>query len=73
VRWSDQETYATWLPAATNQAGSYQLSHGSTILAAIQTRQEILILTDSAVYSMQYLGPPYVWGFQIMGDNISIV
>ena len=73
IRWSDQETYATWLPAATNQAGSYQLSHGSTILAAIQTRQEILILTDSAVYSMQYLGPPYVWGFQIMGDNISIV
>ena len=73
IRWSDQETYATWLPAPTNQAGSYQLSHGSTILAAIQTRQEILILTDSAVYSMQYLGPPYVWGFQIMGDNISIV
>jgi hypothetical protein len=73
IRWSDQETYATCLPAATNQAGSYQLSHGSTILAAIQTRQEILILTDSAVYSMQYLGPPYVWGFQIMGDNISIV
>jgi len=73
VRWSDQETYATWYPAATNQAGSYQLSHGSTILAAIQTRQEILVFTDSAIYSMQYLGPPYVWGFQIMGDNISIV
>jgi hypothetical protein len=73
IRWSDQETYATWLPAATNQAGSYQLSHGSTILAAIQTRQEILVLTDSAIYSMQYLGPPYVWGFQIMGDNISII
>jgi len=73
VRWSDQETYATWYPQATNQAGSYQLSHGSTILAAIQTRQEILVFTDSAIYSMQYLGPPYVWGFQIMGDNISIV
>lgn len=73
VRWSDQESYATWYPAATNQAGSYQLSHGSTILAAVQTRQEILVFTDSAIYSMQYLGPPYVWGFQIMGDNISIV
>lgn len=73
VRWSDQESYATWYPASTNQAGSYQLSHGSTILAAVQTRQEILVFTDSAIYSMQYLGPPYVWGFQIMGDNISII
>jgi len=72
VRWSDQETIATWAPDVTNQAGSYTLSHGSTIVTAIQTRQEILVLTDSAIYSMQYLGPPYVWGFQIMGDNISI-
>ena len=72
VRWSDQETYATWTPAITNQAGDYRLSHGSAIIAAIQTRQEILVLTDAAIYSMQYLGAPYVWGFQIMGDNISI-
>ena len=73
IRWSDQESYATWYPASTNQAGSYQLSHGSTILAVVQTRQEVLVLTDAAIYSMQYLGPPYVWGFQIMGDNISII
>jgi hypothetical protein len=72
IRWSDQESFATWYPAATNQAGSYRLSHGSQIITAIQTRQEILVLTDAAIYSMQYLGPPYVWGFQIMGDNISI-
>lgn len=72
IRWSDQETYATWTPAITNQAGDYRLSHGSAIIAAIQTRQEILVLTDAAVYSMQYLGAPYVWGFQILGDNISI-
>jgi hypothetical protein len=72
IRWSDQESFATWYPAATNQAGSYRLSHGSQIVTAIQTRQEILVLTDAAIYSMQYLGPPYVWGFQIMGDNISI-
>lgn len=73
IRWSDQESIATWAPAITNQAGSYQLSHGSQIITAIQTRQEILVLTDSAIYSMQYLGPPYVWGFQLMGDNISIM
>jgi hypothetical protein len=72
IRWSDQESFALWYPAATNQAGSYRLSHGSTIVTAMQTRQEILVLTDSAIYSMQYLGPPYVWSFQILGDNISI-
>jgi hypothetical protein len=72
IRWSDQESFATWFPAVTNQAGSYRLSHGSQIITAMQTRQEILVLTDSAIYSMQYLGPPYVWSFQIMGDNISI-
>ena len=72
IAWSNQETIATWYPAVTNQAGSYRLSHGSQIVTAIQTRQEILVLTDAAIYSMQYLGPPYVWGFQIMGDNISI-
>jgi hypothetical protein len=62
IAWSDQENIATWLPAATNQAGSYTLSHGSQIITAIQTRQEILVLTDAAIYSMQYLGPPYVCG-----------
>ena len=72
IRWSDQESFATWIPAITNQAGSFRLSDGSQIITAIQTRQEILVLTDSAIYSMQYLGPPYVWSFQILGNNISI-
>ena len=72
IRWSDQENYTQWTPAVTNQAGSYTLSNGSTIITARQSRQEILVWTDSAVYSMQYLGPPYVWGFQILTDNISI-
>ncbi len=72
IRWSDQEDYAVWTPAATNQAGSYRLSTGSGIVAHQQTRQEILVWTDAALYSMQYLGPPYVWGFQILGSNTSI-
>jgi hypothetical protein len=72
VRWSDQEDYALWSPAITNQAGSYRLSTGSSIVAHQQTRQEILVWTDAAMYSMQYLGPPYVWGFQILGENTSI-
>jgi len=73
VRWSDQESYSTWLPAVTNQAGSYRLSQGSQIVTAIQTRQEILVLTDSAVYSMQFIGAPYVFSFQQMGSNISVI
>ena len=73
VRWSDQEDYTQWTPAVTNQAGSYTLSHGSQIVTAMQARQEILVWTDAAIYSMQYLGAPYVWGFQILGDNLSIV
>jgi len=73
LRWSDQEDIKTWSPAATNQAGSLQLSHGSEIITAIQARQEIVVFTDSSVYSLQYVGPPVVWGSQLLGDNISIV
>jgi hypothetical protein len=72
IRWSDQEDYATWTPAATNQAGSYRLSTGSSIVAQQQTRQEILVWTDAALYCMQYLCPHFVWGFQILGSNTSI-
>jgi hypothetical protein len=72
IRWSDQNTVATWTPAITNQAGGIRLSHGSTIVTAIQTRQEILVITDAAIYSFQYLGAPYVWSTQLLADNISI-
>jgi len=73
VRWSDQENAANWTPSTTNQAGSLSLTRGSQIITALQTRQEILVWTDSTLYSMQYLGYPLVWNAQLMGDNISIV
>jgi hypothetical protein len=73
IRWSDQENPYVWAPAATNQAGSIRLSHGSEIVTAIQTRQEIVVFTDQSVYSMQYLGPPYVWRTELLGDNTSIM
>ena len=73
VRWSDQANPLVWVPSITNQSGEYRLAHGSTIIMAQITRQEILIWTDSALYSMQYLGTSYVWGFNIMADNISII
>ena len=73
IRWSDQESLTTWYPAVTNQAGSVRLSHGSEIITTLQSRQEIVVWTDSSLYSLQYLGPPYVWGTQLLADNISII
>lgn len=73
VRWSDQENPFDWVPTPTNQSGEQRLSVGSSIIQAVNTRQEIVVFTDAAVYSMQYLGPPYVWGFQLLQDNISIM
>lgn len=73
IRWSDQESAVNWTPAATNQAGSVRLSHGSQIVAVTQVRQEILVWTDTSLYSLQYLGPPVVWSSQLLADNISII
>lgn len=74
IRWSDTESYTSWnVNPATSQAGYTRLSSGSYIVGALQTRQEILVWTDQAMYSMQYLGPPYVYGFTLLADNISII
>lgn len=73
IRWSNQDDPFNWTPDATNQAGSIRLSNGSEIVTALQTRQEILVWTDAALYSLQYLGPPNVWQTQLLGDNISIM
>lgn len=73
IRWSDQESVTDWLPTAVNQAGSIRLSHGSEIITANQTRQEIVVFTNSSLYSLQYIGAPLVWGAQLLGDNISII
>ena len=72
IRWSDQEDVANWTPAATNQAGSLRLSDGTEIVDAIQARQEILVWSDAALYGLQYLGAPEVWGAQLLGSNITI-
>ena len=72
IRWSDQEDVANWTPAATNQAGSLRLSDGTEIVDAIQARQEILVWSDAALYGLQYLGAPEVWGAQLLGANITI-
>jgi hypothetical protein len=73
IRWSAQDDPFNWTPDPTNQAGFIRISHGSEIITTVQTRQEIIVFTDSAVYSLQYLGPPYVWAPQLLGDNVSIM
>lgn len=72
VRWSNQDNAYEWVPQITNQAGEVPLSHGSYIVTGISARQEIIIFTNSAVYSMQYLGPPFVWGLNLIDQDINI-
>jgi hypothetical protein len=73
IRWSAQDDIYNWTPDPTNQAGFTRLSHGSEIITTVQTRQEIIVFTDVSIYSLQYLGPPFVWASQLLGDNISIM
>ena len=73
IRWSDQESAVNWTPAATNQAGSLRLSRGTEIITAAQARQEVLVWTNSSLYSLQYVGVGSgVWGAQLVGEKISI-
>jgi len=71
VRWSGAESLIEWAPAITNQAGEYRLTAGTQILAAQQTRTETFILTDTAAFTMQYVGAPLVFGFSQQSDNIT--
>lgn len=73
VRWSDQENPYQWEPLSTNQSGDFVLTSGSYIVCGKKARQEVLIWTDSTVYSMQYLGAPFVWRVTLLMDNISII
>lgn len=72
VRWSDQENPYEWVPEISNQSGEKRLSNGSYIVTSEPTRQEVIVFTDSAVYSMQYVGPPFVWAFSLMDQDTSI-
>ena len=72
VRWSDQGSAIDWTPSVTSQAGFLTLSRGSEIIAARQSRQEVLVWTDAALYALQYVGAPVVWSAQLVGENTSI-
>lgn len=73
VRWCSQENSRVWVVDPTNTAGSYRLAYGSTIITSEKTRQEVLIWSDTALYSMRYLGPPYTFGFTTNSNDITII
>lgn len=73
VRWSDAGDYTDWTASATNQAGSFRLSRGSRIVGGIQAPQTALIWTDTDVWSMRYIGPPFVYGFDTLGSGCGLI
>ena len=73
IRWSDQDNPGQWTPTPTNSAGDIRVSRGSRIVRALPTRQEILVWTESHLYSFQFLGTTDVFGLQELADNISII
>lgn len=72
IRFSSQESLTDWSTTATNTAGELQLGSGSEIVTAIETRQQILVMTDTTLYAMQYLGPPFTFGVTAISENITI-
>ena len=73
VRWSDIEDFTQWVATPTNQAGSYRIPTGSKIVAGIQGPQQGLLWTDLDLWAMQYIGPPFVYGFNKIGSNCGAI
>lgn len=73
VRFSNQEDVNTFVATATNTAGGQRLTDGNKIVSALRSRGQILIWTDTALHGMQYLGPPYTFGFQQLGANCGLI
>jgi hypothetical protein len=72
IRFSSQESLTDWAATATNTAGDLRLGSGSQIITAAETRQQILVFTDTSLYAMQYLGPPFTFGVQLISENITM-
>ena len=72
IRFSSQESLTDWASTATNTAGELRLGSGSEIVTALETRQQILVFTDTTLYSMQFLGPPFTFGVTSLSENITI-
>jgi hypothetical protein len=73
IAFSDQENSLEFEPTNTNTAGSLRLSSGSSIIGAVKSRQEIMIWTDTALYSMQFIGPPFTFAVNLINEGIGLV
>ena len=73
IRFSTQEDATLWYPAATNTAGDLKLGDGSTFVQAVETKREILIYTDTALFSMRFIGGDFTFGLQQLASNITIM
>ena len=73
VRFSDQEDINDFVATATNTAGGQRLTDGKEIVSALRSRGQILIWTDTSIHGQQFLGPPYTFGFQLLGANCGII
>jgi len=73
VAFSDQENATEWEPLATNTAGSLRCSAGSEIIGGVRARQETLIWTDVALYSLQFIGPPNTFGLVLLNEGVSLI
>ena len=71
IRFSSQESLTDWAATATNTAGELRLGSGSEIVTAVETRQQILVYTDESIYAMQFLGPPFTFGVNLVSENIT--
>lgn len=73
VRYSNQEDISNFQESATNTAGGQRLTDGNRIISAVRSRGQILVFTDTALHGMQYIGPPYTFGFQQLGVNCGCI
>ena len=73
IAFSDQESITEWDPSATNTAGSLRLSSGSQIVGGLRSRQEILIWTDTSLYTMQFIGAPFTFGVNLINENVGLI
>ena len=73
ICWCDQEVVTQWEPKITNTAGSLRLSAGSKIIGGLRSRQEILVWTDDALYSMQFIGAPYTFGVNLINSGVGMI
>ena len=73
IAFSDQENAAVWNPLSTNTAGSFRLSSGSAIVGALRSKQEILVWTDIALYSMSFIGQPFTFGLNLINEGVGLI